>query len=162
MKVKIDPSIDKELLLYVVEKMLNGAPPELIDTELGEEKYFPITIEDDDIFYHGTSILLADVIKEVGLCTPKISGIESTHGGDESFQDHIYITNDKNLAKIWAKGAAFADKSPPIIFTIKGRDIIEAGCNAFVDPLYFTYPATSILLKDCACIKIDKILNETI
>lgn len=159
MKVKIDPSIDKELLLYVAENMLNGTSPDLIDTIPGEEKYFPIIIEDDDIFYHGTSALLAHVIREVGLCTPKISGIASTHGNGRIFLEYIYITNDKNLAETWAKNAAFADKSPPVIFTIKGRDIIEAGCNTFVDPLYFTCPAASILLKDCTCIKVDNIIN---
>ena len=154
MKVKIDPNIDKELLLYIAENILNGVSPEFIATELDDEVYFPITIEDDDIFYHGTSTLLSEIIKEVGLCTPRISGMETTHGGDNIFQDYIYITSNKNLAKIWAKSAAHADNSHPVIFTIKGRDIIEAGCNAFVDPLYFTGPVTSILLIDCTCIKV--------
>lgn len=135
--------------------MLDGTPPDLIATELGEEKYFPIIIEDEDIFYHGTSSFLYEVIKEVGLCTSKISGISSTHGSDEIFLDYIYITNDKNLAKRWARDRANIDNSSPIIFTIKGKDIIEVGCNAFVDPLYFTCPATSILIKDCTCIKVD-------
>ena len=155
MKIKIDQNISKELLLYVVENILNGTPPDYIATELDDEKYFPIMIEDNDIFYHGTSTLLYEIIKEFGLCTPRISGIESTHGGDKTFQDFIHITNDKNLAKDYAKDRASIDNSLPIIITIKGRDIIKAGCNAFVDPLYFTCPATSILLKDCTCIKID-------
>ena len=76
MKVKIDPNIEKELLLYIAENILNGTPPELIATELDEEIYFPVTIEGDDVFYRGTSELLGEVIKKLGLlCIPRISGI---------------------------------------------------------------------------------------
>jgi len=157
MKVKIDQNIPKELLLYIAENILNGTRPGLIATEIGEEVYFPITIEYNDIFYHGTSALLGEVIKEFGfLCTPMISGIPMTHGISEIFLDFIYVTNDINLAKSWAKDRAIIDNSTPAMFTIKGRDIIEAGCGAFVDPLYFTCPASSILLKNCNCIKVGK------
>ena len=139
MKVKIDPNIEKELLMYVTENILNKTPPELIATELDEEIYFPVTIEDDDVFYHGTSELLGEVIKKLGLlCIPRISGIPSTHGSDEIFQDFIYVTNDKIQADLWAKNRAYKDNSPPVIFQIKGKDINDADCRAFVDPLYFT------------------------
>ncbi len=158
MMVNIDPNTPKEFLIYIIENILNGEPQGDIYTEIGEENFFPITIEDDDIFYHGTSALLGSIIKETGLCVPRISGMEATHGG--IYSEYIYITNNKDQAKMWAKGPSSVDKSTPIIITIKGKDIIEAGCKAFVDTFYFTYPTTAILLKGCNCIKIDKILDE--
>ncbi len=113
------------------------------------------------MFYHGTSALRS-IIKETGLCVPRISGMEATHGGiGDIYSDFIYITNNKDQAKMWAKRPSSVDRSKPIIITIKGKDIIEAGCKTFVDPFYFTYPTTAILLKGCNCIKIDKILDET-
>ncbi len=154
MKVNIDPNIDKDLLLYVTENVLNKTPPDLFATEIGDEIYFPIIIEDNDIFYHGTSELMSHIIKEFGLCAPKITGLESTHGVSEIFENHIYVTVDKNQADMWAYERSHLDNSPPIILEINGKDINDAGCKAFIDPLYFTSPITSILLKDCNCIKV--------
>ena len=162
MYVNIDPNTPKDFLIYITENILNGEPQGDIYTESGDENFFPITIEDDDIFYHGTSAFLGSIIKETGLCVPRISGMEPTHGGrGDIYSDYIYITNNKDQAKTWAKGPSSVDRSAPIVITIKGKDIIEAGCKAFVDTFYLTYPTTAILLKGCNCIKIDKILSET-
>ena len=156
MKVNIDPDVNKDLLIYILENLLDGTPPHLIDVQIEEESLFPVTIEDNDTFYHGTSEILGKVIEQTGLCTPRISGVESTHGAEIS-RDSIFITTNIDLAKEWSRNAAWADKSPPIILRIKGKDINESGCKAFVDALDFTAPATSIVLKECDCIKAERV-----
>lgn len=156
MIVDINSNINKELLIYLLKNLINGTPPELISTDIEEEIFFPITIDDNDILYHGTSKISGEIIRESGfLCTPRITEMESTHGGDESFQDTIYVTNNIDIAKAWAEDRAKVDKSSPVIIKIKGKNINDAGCKAFVDALYFTVPVSSIVLKGCYCIKID-------
>ena len=123
-------------------------------TEVDDEEFFPIIIDDDDILYHGTSSLLGGLIEELGeICVPSSTGIETTHGADSVFSDRIYLTTNKEEATKWAQDRAKVDKSDPVIFKITGKDINNRRCKAFIDALSFTHPISSIVLKDCSCIK---------
>lgn len=155
MRVDIDPNIEKDLLRHILENLINN---EDVLTEIEDEDFFPIIIDDNDIFYHGTSSLLGELIEELGdICVPSTTGIETTHGADSVFSDRIYLTTSKERAEKWAQDRAKVDKSHPVIFKIIGKDINNRECKAFIDALSFTYPISSIVLKECPCIKAVKI-----
>lgn len=150
MRIDINPNIDKNLLLELLDDALNGKPPSLrgILNEY-EARLFPITIEDDDIFYHGTSQLLGDIIMEYGLYSLRATRVEQSYGTDYLYPDFIFVTKDINMAESFAKNRAKIDESTPIIFTIKGKDINNAKCKAFIDPLIIDTPVSSIVLTNC-------------
>lgn len=64
MYVNIDPKIDKGYLLSITEELLNET--QIVLEGSNEEDLFPIIIDNDDIFYHGTSEFIGKIIDEIG------------------------------------------------------------------------------------------------
>lgn len=81
---------------------------------------------EDIIFYHGTSKLAWDKIKNEGLKPRSETKADPAYGAGFSVgagnKDIIYLTTQQNMAKFAANDASRAHKSEPIILKITGLD----------------------------------------
>lgn len=81
---------------------------------------------EDIVFYHGTSKLAWNKIKNEGLKPRSETKVDPAYGAGYSVgpgnQALIYLTTQQNMAKFAANDAARAHKSDPIILKITGLD----------------------------------------
>jgi hypothetical protein len=130
-----------------------------------DEDFFHVEIEENDIFYHGTSQKIGEYIDKYGeICSAKFTGtvpIWETELGYNKFyyNDRIFMTKDYTMALMYAKGAARRGESIPVIYGIRGKDILDLGCEVVVDVVLDKIPFQSIVLK-CECVPIYNVIRN--
>jgi hypothetical protein len=120
-------------------------------------------------YYHSTSDIFLDNIKERGLCKRSVSGTRSLYYGElmpelvgTSVEDAIFVSSYPDIS--WAGRTCEERGGTEVYVYVTGRSIIEAGCKAYPDygmlqPLdsrdrLIPQYVKDIMLLGCDCIKI--------
>lgn len=132
---------------------------------LEEEEVFAnqIPIEPNSEYYHSTSDIYKESIEKHGLCMRNSTKVKSPYWGkEEVFSNFMWISKVPDI--VWGENAARELGGTPIIFVIKGEDIISAGCKAYPDYNHIQpidkdrniviNKVEEIVLTNCDCVKV--------
>jgi hypothetical protein len=137
-----------------------------------DEDLFNIKIEEKDLFYHGTSRKIGDIIDyhyHGYLCSSKFLEIHTTwdnqSGNTNYYNDKIFLTQSYRDAVKWANLRSEHDKSSPVMYMVRGEDIFAD--FAVVSILKQTFPISAIALKlpleyQKYCVKVSRLTDQRI